>query len=194
MWTMKQKCNEQALHHPAISSGDMAYTLIGCGDFYNQPREKLWCPWTQRDVDEYTIHVIGDPTAKVDFSHIDDFASFLLETIRHPELSENRCLNFISDHCSHEDIAVLLEKYSGKRVKRDIMPLEIMHRVLRDPGNEAPVEMKEGPSAFPVDFWFMVKGMQGSGRFWRPRGEVPNDLFPGVKVKSFERYLEELFS
>lgn len=194
MWNMKDQCNEAVLHHPAITSGKMTYTLIGCGDFYNQPREKTWCPWTQKSPEnnEYTIHIIGSPDAAVDFTHTDDLASFLLETIRHPEVSENRQLNFVSDRCSHEDIAVLLEKYSGKKVKKSVLPLETMHKVLRDPG-EAPKELRDAPSAFPIDFWFLVKGMQGAGRFWRAKGEVHNDLFPGVQVRTFERYFRELF-
>ena len=194
MWNMKDQCNEAVLHHPAIAAGKMTYTLIGCGDFYNQPREKTWCPWTQTSPEnnEYTIHIIGSPDAAADFTHTDDFAAFLLETIRHPEVSENKRLNFISDHVSHEDIATLLEKYSRKKVKKNLLPLEIMHKVMRDP-REAPKELRDAPSAFPVDFWFLVKGMQGAGRFWRAKGEVHNDLFPRLKVRTFEGYFQELF-
>lgn len=174
----------------------MTYTLIGCGDLYNQPREKTWCPWTQTSPSdnspEYTLHIVGSPTPKADFTHTADLAAYVLETIRHPELSENRTLNFVSDHLSYEDIAVLLERYSGRAVRRNVMPVEVMHRVLKNPG-EAPREVKEGPSSFPVDFWFLVKGLQGEGRFWRARGEVHNGLFPGVRVRTFEGYLRELF-
>merc|ERR1712187_985184 len=104
MWNIKEQCNEEVLHHPAIASGKMTYTLIGCGDFYNQPREKAWCPWTQASPEnnEYTIHIIGSPDAAADFTHTEDFAAFLLETIRHPEVSENKRLNFVSDHKSYE--------------------------------------------------------------------------------------------
>ncbi|PYH48511.1 uncharacterized protein BP01DRAFT_353672 [Aspergillus saccharolyticus JOP 1030-1] len=44
-WNLKFTANEQCLHHPAILSGKMTNTLIGCGDFYNQPRETTWWSW-----------------------------------------------------------------------------------------------------------------------------------------------------
>lgn len=136
-------------------------------DLYNQPREKTWCPWTHTsppdNSPEYTFHIVGSPTPKADFTHTADLAAYLLETIRHPELSENRTLNLVSDRLSYEDIAVLLERYSGYRVRRNVMSVEVMHRVLRDPG-EAPREVREEASVFPVDFWFLVRGLQGEGR------------------------------
>ncbi|KAJ0357838.1 hypothetical protein COL922a_014641, partial [Colletotrichum nupharicola] len=94
MWNLKSTANEECLHHSAIAEGKMTYTLIGCGDFYNQPREETWCPWAKPDRAEYTIHIVGNADAKVDFTHIDDLAAFLVETIAHPEISENRTLNF----------------------------------------------------------------------------------------------------
>lgn len=39
MWDTKSRANENAVLHPAIMSGKMSYTVIGCGDFYNQDRE-----------------------------------------------------------------------------------------------------------------------------------------------------------
>lgn len=128
---------------------------------------------------EYTIHVIGDPDAKADFTHLDDFGNYLVATLCEPKKSENATLNFPSDTISHREIADLLGKYSGKPVHLDTMPLDKMHEVVAD-SNKAPKEL-QGKSAFPVDFWFLVKGMQGSGMFYRPRGANHNDLFPDVE-------------
>lgn len=169
----------------------MTWTLIGCGDLYNQDREPIWCPWTQKDVSIYDFYIVGDPDAKVDFTHIDDLVEFIVKTIEHPELAENNELNFTSDHISYTEIAELLERYSGKNVDLHIYPLEVMDRVLKDK-NDVPEEMK-GKSAFSNDFWIIVKGMQGSGRFWRTPGRVHNKLFPSVNTTSFEKYFQGRF-
>lgn len=192
MWDWKAKTIEAALDHPAIDSGKMSYTLIGCGDFYNQGREAVWCPWTQHDPPNgtYTFHVIGPAgaeKAKADFTHIDDFANFLVATLCEPEKSENAHLNFVSDTISHEEIAGLLEKYSAMKVKFEKYSEEDMHRIVAKP-DSAPDELKQ--SAFPVDFWFLVKGSQGAGKFRRPKGEISNHLFPDVKVTTFDDYLK----
>ncbi|KAL4971487.1 hypothetical protein BDW66DRAFT_165138 [Aspergillus desertorum] len=170
-WNMKEEANREALHHPAIAAGRMTYTLIGCGDFYNQDREPVWCPWTQRDAPSYTLHILGDADAKVDFTHIDDLAAFLVATIDNPGVAENKSLNVVSDRISYNELAALLEMYSKKKI----------------------VKMVKGKSAFPDDFWMLVKGMQGLGRFWRPPGEIHNDLFPEMKVTTFERYFRSRF-
>lgn len=179
LWDAKNRLNERAILHPAIKQGKISYTMIGCGDFYNQDREKVWCPWTQKDVDDYTLHVIGDPDAKADYTHIDDFGKYVTACLCEPEKSENQHLNFPSDHISHTEIKQLLEKYSGKTARLNIMGEEKMHEVVADP-ESAPKELQD-QSSFPVDFWFLVKGMQGSGRFWRPRGMNHNHLFPEIK-------------
>ncbi|RDW64305.1 uncharacterized protein DSM5745_09716 [Aspergillus mulundensis] len=191
-WNMKEEAISIALHHPAIAAGRMTYTLIGCGDFYNQDREKVWCPWTQRDAPSYTLHILGDADAKVDFTHINDLAAFLVATIDNPSVSENKSLNIVSDHLSYNELAALLEKYSKKEVRKVVYPIEAMHRAWKDP-QDIPEEVK-GKSAFPDDFWMLVKGMQGSGRFWRPPGQVHNDLFPDLKVMTFERYFQSRFT
>ncbi|KAH0071389.1 NAD(P)-binding protein, partial [Aureobasidium melanogenum] len=179
LWDAKNRLNERAILHPAIKDGRMSYTMIGCGDFYNQDREKVWCPWTQKDVDEYTLHVIGDPNAKADYTHIADFGHYVAACLSSPSVSENAHLNFPSDHISHSEIADLLQKHSGKKVNLDIMGEDKMHEVVADP-ESAPKHL-QNKSSFPVDFWFLVKGMQGSGRFWRPRGMNHNHLFPEIK-------------
>jgi hypothetical protein len=44
-----------------------------------------------------------------------------------------------------------LERYSGKKVKVEVISQEEWHRVVDDP-EKAPKEL-QGASAFPVDFW-----------------------------------------
>ncbi|KAL4923160.1 uncharacterized protein BDV17DRAFT_296623 [Aspergillus undulatus] len=190
-WNMKSEANMHALHHPAIAAGRMTYTLIGCGDFYNQDREATWCPWTQRDAPSYTLHIVGNADAKADFTHIDDLATFLVKTIENPAVSENANLNVVSDHISYNELAALLEKYSGKKVEKVVYPLDAMHRAWKDP--EDIPEAVKGKSAFPDDFWMLVKGMQGQNRFWRPPGEVHNGLFPELEVTTFEKYFRQQF-
>jgi hypothetical protein len=170
----------------------MSFTVIGCGDFYNQDREKIWCPWTQKGVSQYVLPVIGDADAKADFTHLDDFAAFLVATLCEPDKSEDQFLNFVSDTISHKEIGLLLEKFTGKPVRTEIISLDDMHKVIADPSS-APEHLK-GNSAFPVDFWFLVKGAQGQGRFLRPRSQIHNHLFPHVKTKGFEEYFQENFA
>lgn len=97
-WNMKANANERAVNHPATRSGKMSFTMISCGDSYNQAREKVWCPWTQppNAVDKNTIHVIGNPDAGADYTHMNDFANFLVATLVKPAKSENQYLNMIS--------------------------------------------------------------------------------------------------
>ncbi|GKZ33508.1 hypothetical protein AbraIFM66950_003410 [Aspergillus brasiliensis] len=190
MWNTKSTANEACLHHPAVKSGSMTYTLIGCGDFYNQSREKIWCPWTNPKASEYTLYILGDADASIDFTHIDDLGEFVVETINYLERSENRTLNFVSDRISYNQIAKLLERYSGKKVKKIVYPMSLMDEVWKDK-NKVPAEVK-GQGAFPDDFWILVKGMQGAGRFWRPPGEVHNREF-GVEGRTFDWYLKGLF-
>lgn len=175
----------------------MTYTLVGCGDFYNQPREKTWCPWAQSSVESYTLPILGNPDALMHLTHIDDLASFIVQTLLHPELSQNKRLNFVSDTISYSRIAELLEKYSRKRVIKDIMPLEVVHRVMIDPAN-VPSQLGygtgRGKSAVPVDFWFLIRAMQGEGRYLRAPGEMSNELFPEARITRFEDYLrDEIF-
>lgn len=123
--------------------------------------------------------MIGDPDAKADFTHLDDLGRYLVATLCEPEKSENKYLNFTSDHISPREIASLLEKASGKPVDLDIYPLEKLHEVLADAAT-APKKL-QGKSSFPVDFWFLVKSMQGTGQFYRPRDQNHNDLFPSIE-------------
>ena len=129
MWDMKNRANKQCLLHPAILEGKMSYTMIGCGDFYNQEREKVWCPWTQTDVKEYTLHAVISADAKADCTHLDDFAAFLVATLAEPTKSRNAHLNFVSDTVSTSQIATLLSRHSGKKAHVEVLSEEEMQRM-----------------------------------------------------------------
>ncbi|KAL4792932.1 hypothetical protein BDV19DRAFT_400293 [Aspergillus venezuelensis] len=131
--------NRNALHHPAIKPGRMTYTLIGCGDFYNQDRESTWCPWTQVDID---------------FTHIDDLVSFVVKTVQNPVVAEYRSLNVVTDRISYDETADLLEGYSGKKIEKGVYLVDAMERAWNNP-RDVPDEVK-GKSAFPDDFPMLV--------------------------------------
>jgi hypothetical protein len=155
-------------------------------------REKVWCPWTQfpSSVDKYTIHVIGDPDAEAGYTHLDDFANFLVATLLEPSKSKDQYLNIVSDTISHSKIASLLEQYTGKKVELDVQAEQAMHEIWENP-EKAPKEHTQ--SAFPVDFWYLVKGTQGKGEFVRAKSQIHNSVFPGVKVTPFEDYFKAKF-
>jgi hypothetical protein len=134
--------------------------------------------------------VIGDPDAEADYTHLDDFANFLVATLLEPAKSENQYLNIVSDTISQSRIAQLLEQYGGKTVELEVQGEEAMHRVLEDP-SKAPKEHTQ--SAFPVDFWYLVKGTQGKGEFVRPKSQIHNGLFEGFGVTPFEGYFKQRF-
>ncbi|KAK5084348.1 hypothetical protein LTR05_005424 [Lithohypha guttulata] len=196
LWNMKANANEDMIKHPAVFDSKISYTLIGCGDYYNQDREPIWCPWTQSpsDVkDNYILHVAGDQDATADFTHLADFAEFLVVTLCKPEASRNRSINVVSDSISHSQIAKLLEKYTGKQVKIEKYNYDDQRKILSDP-KSAPKELRdksredgEGQSAFPVDFWFLVKGMQGAGKFRWPIGERHETEF-GLDAKNMRNF------
>ncbi|KAF1943871.1 hypothetical protein EJ02DRAFT_443008 [Clathrospora elynae] len=165
--------NERATIHPAIRSGKRSFTMVSCGDFYNQEREKIWCPWTQSP-SSYTIHVIGDPDVEAEYAHLDDFANFLVATLLGPLRSENQYLNV----------------YTGKKVGLDVQGVDALHEVW--------VNLKKAPKdyterSFSVDFWYLVKGTQGKGEFVRPKSQIHNALFPDVTITPFKGYLKQSF-
>jgi hypothetical protein len=41
---------------------------------------------------------------------------------------------------------------------------------------------------------FLVKGTQGQGRFYRPRGQCHNDMFPDIEPTTFEKYFQQRFA
>ncbi|KAL6234317.1 hypothetical protein BDW75DRAFT_241220 [Aspergillus navahoensis] len=168
----KEEANRDALHHPAVVTGRRTYTH----------RLRRFLQPGQR----------GDADAKVDFTHIDDLAGFLVATIDSPDVAENKSLNIVSDRISYNELAAPSKKYSKKKVEKVVYPIDTMRRAWKDP-EDIPQEVK-GKSAFPDDFWMLVKSMQGLGWFWRRSGEVHNDLFPELTVTTSERYFQSQFA
>lgn len=125
------------------------------------------------------MHVIGDPNAQADYTHISDFGLYVAACLCSPSVSENAHLNFPSDHISYSEIAYLLKKHAGRKVHLDIMSEDKMHEVLANP-DAAPKQL-QNKGSFSVDSWFSVKGMQGSGRVWRSKGRNHNGLFLEIK-------------
>lgn len=80
-------------------------------------------------MDKYTIHVIGHPNAEADYTHLDDFANFLVASLLKPAKSHKQFLNVISDTISRSRIATLLEKYTGKKVETDVLGEEKLHEI-----------------------------------------------------------------
>jgi hypothetical protein len=112
-------------------------------------------------------------------------------TLLEPSKSENQYLNIVSDTISQTKIASLLEKYTGKKADLDVQSEEAMHEIWNDP-SKAPKEHTQ--SAFPVDFWYLVKGTQGKGLFVRPQSQIHNEMFPDVKITPFEGYFKGRFA
>jgi nucleoside-diphosphate-sugar epimerase len=63
----------------------------------------------------YTLHILGDADAAVDFTHIDNLAAFVVFTIDSPDVAGNKSLNIVSDRISYNELTTLLEKYSKKK-------------------------------------------------------------------------------
>ncbi|KAJ5709448.1 NAD(P)-binding protein [Penicillium malachiteum] len=194
-WAVKIKCLDDAIKHPAIQSGKMTYTVIGCAEMYDMPDEPILCPWLEKDElitkKGYQVQCVGNPDAKMDYSCCADVAKYLVASIQHPERSENKILGFRSDFISYSEITQLLEKHSGKKARLNVTSIEQVKTIVKDPST-APAEFQRG-STFPVDFWILLRYVQGQGTFWRPPGLLSNDLFPEVTPTSMEAYFKSLF-
>ncbi|EMD40117.1 hypothetical protein CERSUDRAFT_81414 [Gelatoporia subvermispora B] len=191
LWFEKEQFTTHAKLHPAVEEGKIAYTFIGAGDLYNQPQEPFWCPWVQ-DRDLYQVPVVGNPDALVDWSNIDDIARYTVATLSKPELSINATLNFPSETMSQKTMVDLFARYAkGREVTVRHFSSNDAHHFAARP-EEAPKEIAEN-SLIPVDFFFVVKCIQGSGTFRRSRWECHWDLFPEVQRTTFEEYLKERF-
>lgn len=190
------KCLDDAMKHPAIKSGQMTYTVIGCAELYDVQNEPILCPWLDNSKSTaqngYEVQCVENPDAKMDYSSCSDVAKYLVATLQHPERSENKVLGFRSDHLSYNEIAQLLRKHSKKKVKINLIPIDQVKRILKDPSS-AP-ETLQGGSTFPVDFWVLLRYVQSQGTFWRPPGLLHNDLFPEITPTSVDKYFEDLFS
>lgn len=185
------RCLEDAIKHPAVCDGRMTYTVIGCGEHLDAPLEPKLCPWLDAEAAEYTIQAVGDVKAKIDYNSLHDVAAFLVASICQPEVSENRIFGFRSDYISHEEIANLLRKHSGKKVTLNVISPQEAADMIQHPASVSD-ELKGG-SMFPVDFWLSLRLAQGQGRFWRPPGQLHNHLFPHVQTLSFDAYFSALF-
>ncbi|KAF9887312.1 hypothetical protein FE257_010307 [Aspergillus nanangensis] len=196
LWDLRMRYFELSIRHPAVQSGKMSYTCIGCGEFYDADQEPLFCPWFEKDesvtANGYTIQCVGDPAAKMDYSSLRDVANFLVATLRHPELSENKVLGFRNDYISFSEVADLLQKHSGKPVKIQTTPFNNVRGILDDP-SLAPKEWW-GDSTFSLDFFMILRLVQGQGVCWRPPGFLHNDLFPEVKTGNVDEYFKGLFA
>ncbi|RAH76694.1 hypothetical protein BO86DRAFT_443031 [Aspergillus japonicus CBS 114.51] len=196
IWDVKLRCFEEAIRHPAIKSGSMNYTVIGCSDSYDAAKEPLFCPWLEIDTNlthnGYTIHCVGDPEAKMDYSTFNDTGNFLVATLRRPELSENRCLGFRSDQLSFAEVGDVLQKYSGRPVRLEVILVDQVKDILKNPSS-APVEWCR-KSTFPTDFFLTIRCAQGQGVFWRPPGFLHHHLFPEVQPVTVAEYFKKLFA
>ena len=190
------KCLDDAIKHPAIQSGQMTYTVIGCAELYDVQDEPILCPWLSDSISiaegGYEVQCVGDPNAKMDYSSCSDVAKYLVASIMHPERSENKILGFRSDYISHNEVTQLLRKHSKRQARINLISIDQVKEILKDPSS-AP-EKLQGGSTFPVDFWVLLRYVQGQGKFWRPPGLLSNDLFPEVTPTSLDKYFEGLFS
>ena len=138
--------------------------------------------------------VVADGDALADWSSRKDIARYVVATLAKPAISANAMLNFPSATFSQNTIIELLRKYAGARGRKVTVryfSAEDAHRFIQD-DSLAPTEIAQH-TAIPVDFYFVVKIIQGSGTFRRPPWECHWDLFPEVKRTSFEEYLKEKF-
>lgn len=196
LWALKMRVLDDTIRHPAIKSGKMTYTSVGCTECYDAIDEPLFCPWLEKDEafikDGYCIQCVGDADAKMDYCSRIDMANFVVATLLHPERSENKILGFRSDHISFNEVARLLQKHSGKPAKTNVISIPQMQTYLKDPVS-VPKEL-ERISTFPLDFFFTLRYLEGQGVFYRPPGMLNNELFPEVKTVSVDEYFERIFS
>ena len=136
--------------------------------------------------------IVGDGDALADWSNINDIAKYTVLTLSKPSLSCNSYLNFPSETLSQNAMVDLLRKHAqGCDVQVKHLSLDDAHRFVSKP-EEAPKEIGEN-SRIPVDFYFVVKSIQGMGLFRRPRWECHWDLFPEVERMTFDDYLRGRF-
>jgi len=174
LWDEKERFALHLKLHPAVEAGKIEYTFIGAGDLYDQKPEPFWCPWAQ-DRDSYEVPVVGDGDALADWSCTRDVAKYVVATLSKPALSANVYLNFPSETISQNTMVQLLRRYAkGRQVTVRYFSEHDAHRFVAKP-QEAP-EVIGTQSNIPVDFYFVVKSIQGSGLFRRSRWECHWEL------------------
>ncbi|PLB49805.1 NAD(P)-binding protein [Aspergillus steynii IBT 23096] len=190
-WLQKLQCLESAIRHPAVRSGKMTYTVIGCGELFDAPGEDTLCPWHDSNAEDYTLYVVGNPDALMDYSSVKDVAEFLVSTICHPEYSENRILGFRGDHTSFSEVASSLKRHSGRSVSLKFISFEDAENWITNP-SLIPKDV-HFDSGFPGDFLLLLRYVQGQGIFWRPRGQFQDHLLQREPL-SVDEYFQALFS
>lgn len=68
------KCRA-ALKHPAILEVRMKY------EGFDASSEPVLCTWMDLDAAEYTIHAMGDATAKMDYKSVQSIVAYIVESI-----------------------------------------------------------------------------------------------------------------
>ncbi|KAI0923220.1 hypothetical protein AcV7_005796 [Taiwanofungus camphoratus] len=191
VWDDKERFAQHLKLHPAVEAGKLQYTFIGAGDLYDQEPEPFWCPWAQ-DLESYDVPVVGDGDAPAHWSNRRDIANYVVAILSQPTISANATLNFPSETLSQNAMVQLLRRYAkGRDVRVRHFSLDEAHRFVAKP-EEAPKDIQPN-SKIPVDFYFVVKSIQGSGTFRRSRWECHWDLFPEVQRTTFEQYMKERF-
>jgi hypothetical protein len=193
MWDEKELFNEQLQLHPAVDAGKITYTVIGSGDFYDQAREEIWCPWMQ-DKDTYILTIVGDPDALVDWSNLADNGQYVAAVLAAADRTANKILNFVSWTGSQAAFGDVLRKYApGRKVQTRNISLDDARRFVADP-DSIPKDIKDAPTAIQIDFWFTVRTIQGEGLGRRPRAQIHNAIFPEVKPTTFEDYIKSRYA
>ncbi|PCH39995.1 NAD(P)-binding protein [Wolfiporia cocos MD-104 SS10] len=186
LWDEKERFAIHLKLHPAVETGKIEYIHS------LEPKpEPFWCPWAQ-DCETYQVPIVGDGDTVADWSCTNDIARYVVATLSKPHLSANVYLNFPSETISQNAMVELFRKYAkGRKVDVRSFSLDDAHRSVANP-DAAPKEIGE-QSAIPVNFYFIVKSIQGSGTFRRPRWECHWNLFPEVRRSTFEDYVKERF-
>ncbi|RKL36593.1 hypothetical protein BFJ72_g8142 [Fusarium proliferatum] len=189
-WDLKMKTLEAALKHPAICEGRMTYTVINNSECFDAAGETIFCPWLDTQVEEYNMIAVGDSTAKMDYISDLDVAAYLVESIQHPEVSENQILFFQGYITNFEEVAQLLRKHSGKTVTINLLDWQSAERIIRNPNSAS--SSFPGKSKFSLDFIIALRHVQGQGRLWMPKGQTHNHLFPNIKIHTVDERFSEL--
>ncbi|KPV72355.1 uncharacterized protein RHOBADRAFT_55834 [Rhodotorula graminis WP1] len=184
---IKQRFHEHMLLHPAMMSRKMTFTIIGCGDLYDQPTETYWTGWAAEQVPErYVFPIVGDPDSKYEVTKISDLAQFVVAALASPSLSRDAFLNLVSDVVSQQQIADLVASCSGRPVEPDYVSEEQAHAYIERPET---IPERARQSRFDPAFWYIVRLQQGTNKFRRHPSLVHNDLFPQVKLTRMDEYL-----
>ncbi|KAK9709559.1 hypothetical protein K7432_008947 [Basidiobolus ranarum] len=162
----------------AIEDAGLEYTVIHNGyfiDFAPQP----WAPFFQgQNPDNVKFSIPGDGEAKVEWTTVVDTARFLVASLTDP-ISKNGTLNFRGDFKSFNEVANLFEKYSGKKVEREYLPVNELKKLIFNPPQPG------------LDFVFFLYAAIAEGQFQFP--EIANNKFPQIKPANFDTVFGQIF-